>query len=269
MTTRVRSILFKESHLRAVAQVLGDTANGLSNSEIDDLLVQCRVPDEFGPATKWKRIFYNLWNHQVRKGTRTYALEFIRQAMSPARYIKNPEQFNVMRASLNKALAFAGLQVNEAGELLSAEKVSTLPEAERRAKELETDLVGRGVHPDVLRFCRAELVQNDYFHAVQEATKSIFDKLRTLADRTDDGATLVDATFLGPNPMMAINDWITESEQAEQRGFANLLKGVYGMFRTTTAHEARINWQMTKDDAEDLMSVASLIHRRLDGAKHR
>jgi hypothetical protein len=33
------------------------------------------------------------------------------------------------------------------------------------------------------------------------------------------------------------------------------------------AHEARINWPMTKEDAEDLFSLVSLIHRRLDAAR--
>jgi len=58
----------------------------------------------------------------------------------------------------------------------------------------------------------------------------------------------------------------TKSEKDEQKGFANLLKGVFGMFRNTTAHEARINWDMSKEDAEDLLSMVSLIHRRIDGA---
>ncbi len=39
------------------------------------------------------------------------------------------------------------------------------------------------------------------------------------------------------------------------------------MFRNPTAHEARVKWQMSKEDAEDLLSLASLIHRRLDGAR--
>ena len=40
------------------------------------------------------------------------------------------------------------------------------------------------------------------------------------------------------------------------------------MYRNPTAHEARIHWTMTKDDAEDLVTIVSLIHRRLDVA-HR
>jgi uncharacterized protein (TIGR02391 family) len=38
------------------------------------------------------------------------------------------------------------------------------------------------------------------------------------------------------------------------------------MFRNVTAHEARILWTMNREDAEDLLSLASLIHRRLDTA---
>jgi len=49
----------------------------------------------------------------------------------------------------------------------------------------------------------------------------------------------------------------------------NLVKGTFGMFRNTTAHEARILWAMDKVDAEDLLSLASLIHRRLDSAVTR
>jgi uncharacterized protein (TIGR02391 family) len=118
----------------------------------------------------------------------------------------------------------------------------------------------------VLRFCRQELLADNYFHAVLEAVKSVADKLRARTGLTDDGAALVDRALTGDPPMLAINPLKTESEKNEQRGFANLLRGTFGMFRNTTAHEARINWPMTKEDAEDLFSLVSLIHRRLDAA---
>jgi uncharacterized protein (TIGR02391 family) len=66
--------------------------------------------------------------------------------------------------------------------------------------------------------------------------------------------------------MLAINALKTESEKSEQKGFSNQLRGTFGMFRNTTAHEAQINWPMTKEDAEDLFSLVSLIHR-LDTAQ--
>ena len=83
---------------------------------------------------------------------------------------------------------------------------------------------------------------------------------------TDDGAALADRALGGSPPMLAINPLQTESERSEQSGFLNLVKGVFGMFRNPTAHEAKINWNMVRADAEDLLSTLSLIHRRLDAS---
>ncbi len=112
----------------------------------------------------------------------------------------------------------AGLAVEETGNLVSVEKAQTLTEAQRRANELRTDLKLRKVHPDVLRFCKEELLKDDYFHAVLEATKSVAEKLRTRTGLTDDGATLVDRTLSGELPLLAINFLKTDSERSEQRG---------------------------------------------------
>ena len=156
--------------------------------------------------------------------------------------------------------------MDRAGELGAVPQAETISEANQRARELRAGLTSRGVHPDVLRFCRQELLEDNYFHAVLEAVKSVADKIRSRTGLTDDGATLIDRAFGGDKPMLVINSYAAESERSEQRGFANLLKGTFGMFRNTTAHAARIHWQMSKDDAEDLFSVVSLIHRRVDAA---
>ncbi len=186
--------------------------------------------------------------------------------MKPERYVREPERFEPLRANLNRALAFVGLAVDATGLLTSAKQAHTLSEAAQRAQDLRADLTARGVHSDILRFCRAELVADNYFHAVLEATKSVADKLRYKTGLTEDGAALVDRALTGNPPMLAINPLSTESQKKEQSGFANLVKGTFGMFRNTTAHEARILWPMGKADAEDLLSLVSLIHRRLDAA---
>ena len=196
-------------------------------------------------------------------------LQFIRLAVSPARYSREPHRFEPLRALVNQALAFAGLVVDETGALKSADQAMTLPEAQRRARDLRADLEGRGIHPDVLAFCRAELLDDNYFHAVQEAVKSVADKMRRLTGLSDDGGSLVDRALGGQPPLLAINARSTVSEKSEQSGFANLVKGTFGMFRNPTAHEARIHWDMTKDDAEDLLTIVSLIHRRLDAANRQ
>ena len=258
---------FAQSELEAIAAALGDTTHGLTGSEIAHLLTTCHMSDPSTVMTKWKRLHNAFVERQNHSKNRRAIVEFIRQAMKPERYARQPERFEPLRANLNRALAFSGLMVSASGVLSAVDKAETLTEATRRAEELKADLTRRGVHPDVLLFCRAELVADNYFHAVLEATKSIADKLRSKTGFTEDGAQLVDMTFNGSAPRLAINDLLTDSQKSEQKGFANLLKGTFGMFRNPTAHEARLLWTISKEDAEDLLSLASLIHRRIDAAR--
>ncbi len=110
------------------------------------------------------------------------------------------------------------------------------------------------------------LVASDYFHAVLEAMKSVADKIPTRTGLTEDGANLVNRALAGDSALLLIADIRDENDCREQSGLANLIKGAFGMFRNTTAHAVRIHWTVTRDDAKDLLSLASLIHRRLDGA---
>ena len=256
---------FSQDQLEAIAGALGDTTHGLTEPEIQHLLASSKMTDS-GPTTKRIRLYNAFVESQNTEQDRTHVLKFIRLAMRPSRYSRDPERYEPMRALLNQALAFAGLVVDQAGNLSTAEAAQTLPEAQRRARELRADLEGRGVHPDVLAFCRAELLADNYFHAVQEAVKSVADKMRTRTGLTDDAAALVDRVLGSDSPLLAINPRGTASERSEQSGFANLVRGTFGMFRNPTAHEARIHWAMSKEDAEDLLTIVSLIHRRLDRA---
>jgi uncharacterized protein (TIGR02391 family) len=257
---------FTQDQLQAIADALADTSEGLTGAEIGFLLQTCKIADTDPTMTKRHRLYNAFAHEQNQSKERARILAFIRKSMKPTRFARDPERFESMRANLNRALAFAGMSVDAAGKLESATKAGTLGEAERRAKELRADLLSRGVHADVLLFCKEELLHDNYFHAVLEAVKSVADKVRKRTGLLDDGAVLVDRVFSGTPPMLAINGLRTKSEQDEQKGFANLLKGTFGMFRNPAAHEAKINWTMSKDDAEDLLSLVSLIHRRIDAA---
>jgi uncharacterized protein (TIGR02391 family) len=254
--------LLSQDQLEAIAGALGHTEEGLTNTEIEFFFRSARMKDP-GAMTKRHRLYNGFVDSQNSKRNRTHILQFIRQAMAPARYSREPHRYEPMRARLNAALAFAGIVVDDTGALRSAEKASTLPEAQRRARQLRRDLEGRGVHPDVLAFCRPELLADDYFHAVQEAVKSIAAKLRDKTGLSDDGNTLIDRALGGDRPMLAINAQKTVSERSEQSGFVNLVRGAFGMFRNPTAHEARMRWPMSKEDAEDILTIVSLIHRKL------
>lgn len=258
----------EQAHLDAIARALGDTEDGLTGSEIGHLLAVCRMqPYDPGPGvTKWKRIQIAFVQEQNTRGNRTSILEFIRQSMRPSLHLIDTARHERMRFKLNRALSLAALQIDEAGTLGSVTAAQTVSEAEARARALRAGLEKRGVHPEVLKFCKAEWLVDDHFHAVQEAVKSVMARLRQMTGLTWDGADLVNPALGGDAPLLAINPRRTKSERDEQKGFVNLILGCYGMFRNPTSHEARIHWPISRDDAEDLMSIVSMIHRRLDQA---
>jgi uncharacterized protein (TIGR02391 family) len=217
--------------------------------------------------TKRHRLYNAFAESQNARQDRLAVLAFIRKSMKPELYARTPERYEPMRTKLNRALAFAGLAVDASGELVSVEQAHTLTEAQQRAVELRSDLEIRKVHPDVLRFCREELLSDNYFHAVLEAAKSGAVKLRNRTGLTDDGAALADRALAGDAPIIAINALETDSEKSEQRGFANLIKGTFGMFRITTAHAPKINWAVNREDAEEVFTLLSMIHKRIDAAR--
>jgi uncharacterized protein (TIGR02391 family) len=131
-------------------------------------------------------------------------------------------------------------------------------------------LARRDVHPDVLAFCRAELLQQNYFHAVLEASKSVADKLRSLAGATGDGSPLVDALcFPAAGPRVRFNSLATDWERSEQSGIATLMKGLFSTFRNPVAHAPKVAWSTSRSDALDMLTLASMLHRRLDKADVR
>ncbi|UFZ04916.1 TIGR02391 family protein [Bradyrhizobium ontarionense] len=259
--------MFTQMQLQAIADALGDTDEGLTGSEIGYLLRTARMDDPDAGLAKRHRLYNAFALAQNTKQDRRLILAFIRFAMKPEQYARDARRFEPMRTNLNRALAFVGLAVEPSGKLVSMEAVETLGQAQRRASALRADLEVRRVHHDVLRFCREELLQENYFHAVLEATKSVADKLRSRTGLTDDGGVLVDRVFGGEHPLLAINDLKSESEKSEQKGFANLVKGMFGMFRNPVAHAPKISWAVNKDDAEEVFTLLSLVHRRVDAAK--
>ena len=65
-------------------------------------------------------------------------------------------------------------------------------------------------------------------------------------------------------PIIAFNSLQTETEHNEHQGLMNLLKGLFGTFRNTTAHIPKIKWVIEEQDALDMLTLAFLLHRRID-----
>lgn len=252
-----------------VADVLGETTSGLSGSEIGRLLDRARIEDVAPGITKRHRLREALVARQARDGAANCVIRFITEAMQPVRYRDDPGLFSARQGALNEVLVFVGLRINDEGKLQRGARADTLSEAARHANALRTELRRRGVHPEVVRYCSNEVLARNPFRAALEAAESVPDRLRALTGLSGDGAALVDeAPALGQRgvPRLAINGLATNSERDEQRGFANLCKGLLGMYRNPTTHDPRISRTITDDELLDVLMVISMVHRRLDGA---
>jgi uncharacterized protein (TIGR02391 family) len=260
---------FNEANLEQLCNVLGDTSTGLTGSEIGRYLRECGIDDPRPEMTKRIRLFEALVAQQRSSGCANNVCDFIQRVMNPVLYVQKPEYFKSKQTELNRVLSFEGLRLTDEGKLEQCKQARTISEAEAAADQLRRKLIDRDVHPDVLKFCRAELIHANYFHAVLEAAKSVAQKIRDKTGLTSDGGELVDEAFgIGKKayPVLAFNSLSTDSEQSEHRGLMNLMKGFFGTFRNPTAHVPRIAWKLNEQDALDMMTIASLLHRRLDEA---
>lgn len=259
---------FEFEHLTSIAKILADTAEGLTGSQIEHMLRECRIPDLSPTMTKWKRLYNAFVEFQNKRQIGNHVVVFINRAMNPVQYTADPAGFQRRRDQLNAVLSFSGLYVGDDGKVRWAQKATNLDEALERAGRLQSALVNRGVHEDVLRYCKAELLEENYFHAVFEATKSIAAKIRTLSGLTSDGADLAQSAFGQPKdgtpPLLAINALKTDTDRGEQRGFTNLLIGIFGTVRNPLAHNPKVEWPIDEQDALDILTLTSLIHRKLD-----
>lgn len=247
--------------IETLAKLLGECGTG---SEISSFLEKTGFTDESGHSTKWRRIEWVFVQRQNRDGCANALLGFIQQYLAPARYVGRIDEFNSIRTQLNTILAFSGLEFGADGQFRSVSKAATLDEAEMRAKTLRSKFQGRAIHSEVVKYCRAELLQDNYFHAVFEACKGLAQRIRDLSECNGDGAALVDRVSSLEKPLLAFSALQTDTEKSEHKGFAMLLKGCFGAVRNPLAHEPKLLWT-GEDDAADFLSLISLLHRRLDG----
>lgn len=265
----VRHPPWDQQVVEGVADVLGATDTGLTGSEIGRLLAGMGLTDPGSGVTKRVRLGHALLAHQAADGASNVVINFIKEAMAPVRYRENPGLRTFRQDALNEVLVYEGLCVRDDGRLARGARATTLNEAAQHASSLRAELRRRGVHADVLRYCTDEILTRNAFHAMLEATKSVFDKLRERTGLSGDGAALVEAA-LSPGktgtPRLAINQLATHTDRDEQNGLANLIKGLSGMFRNPVAHDPRLKRTVTDDELLDLLTMLSMVHRRLDAA---
>ena len=251
---------FPEDQIKALARLLGECGSG---SDISRVLSNQGLVDDSGESTKWKRLYWVFLKCQNQHRCANQIIDFIQSLLSPVRFVEHNDEFEENRQKLNIILSFSGLEYGKDGKFRPCETAKTLDEAEKRVRTIRAKFQGRRIHPEVLKYCQPELLQDNYFHAVFEASKGLAQQIRDLSGVQADGAALIDKVFSIDKPILAINSLRTETERSEHKGFALLLKGCFAAVRNPLAHEPKILWH-GEDDAADYLSLISLLHRKLD-----
>ncbi len=253
---------FNEATIEALAQVLGKCGSG---TDITRVLDDRRLIDNSGESTKWRRLYHIFLVSQNETKSPNQVLDFIRSFLTPTRFAGRSDEFEAHLIKLNTILVMVGLEFGKDGKFRTVNPAATLDEAEKRVQAIRARLKGRAIHPEVNKYCNAELMQENYFHAVFEAAKGLAERIREMSGADGDGAKLIDKAFSVEHPLLAINTLCTETEKSEHKGFAQLLKGCFAAVRNPLAHEPKILWS-GEDDAADYLSLLSLLHRKLDKA---
>jgi uncharacterized protein (TIGR02391 family) len=252
---------FTSHILESISRTLGDNLTG---SQISKILQDSKIEDAEPNGTKWRRLYNSFVNWQNKEQCSNHILNFITNSLNPVLYVGKEPHFHDSRIEINKRLSFAGFEVGETGKLKKISKSTTITEAEERANKLKYKLQSRNIHSEVFKYCNAELVVENYFHSVFEATKSIAERIREKTGLIIDGVILIDCAFSTTNPLLKINNLTTDTERSEHLGLANIIKGLFGIIRNPTAHEPKIKFIIDEEEAIDLLTAVSYVHKRLD-----
>lgn len=262
---------FDARHLTSIAKILADGERSLTAEQLAALLRDSKISDCSPESVGWKRLFSAFIELQNQRHFGNHVIVFVNRAVSLARSTWPERAVAQQREQLNAVLALSGTSIGDDGKVhWDAPAPSSRADAATRAARLRAALVARGAHPQVLEVCRAELLRKHYYAALFEAATQIAARIRKLSGITADGSELVMQAFAwrgATKPIVSINALSTDAEKGEQRHLLQLTSGLLGSVTSVRVSATKLEWPTSEQDALDLLSVASLVHRKLDHAR--
>ena len=257
--------ILSPSILEEISRVIGDTNDGYTGSEISYNLELNKIPEyeTVYKQSKWKKLYNSFVDYQNKKQCSNDILIFIKRYFSPNRFVNNLGKFNEQREQVNLQLRFCGYEITERGTIIKINNATTINEAQSRAESLKQKLKNQNSHPSVIYYAKSELLVNDYFHAVLEAVKGLYQKIRDLSGCDLDGTRLIQRVF-NSDPSIIINNNISQSEKDEQKGFSEILQGLNSMVRNPQSHIERVDANFSEQEAIEIFALISYCHRKLD-----
>jgi uncharacterized protein (TIGR02391 family) len=224
------------------------------------------ISPSFSNSTKWKRINESVLDACRRTKTAKPLFEVIQYVMKPENFLHDSAAWNKNIKSLNETLIFYGYKVADSGKVLHVKPATTFSEAEQRLQTLNEKLSKLNIHPDIIKYCRPELLEKNYFHAILEASKGILDRVRQISGLSDDGNSLINKCFGVNRPIILIRNNLlkTQTERSKYQGLKSLLNTIVYLYRNPNAHDLKLYDVTSETDAITAFTLMSLANSLLD-----
>jgi uncharacterized protein (TIGR02391 family) len=255
--------------IEAISKILGELTTG---SKITRILAKHNWIDHDTLAgqpiisTKWKRISSSMHEEVQKANSPDPLFKMIEEIMNPIDFYNLDEAWIETRKEINFRLRFYGFELTDGGKIVPTKVVESFSEAVKRTRDLLGNLENHDIHQDILKFCRPELLDENYFHAIFESSKSVLEKLRKITFSSKDGNSLINEAFVQKNPAVIIqgNYLKSSDEVSEYLGLKSLLNTICYLYRNPNAHSPKLYNQSSETDAITALIMMSLAHKQLD-----
>ncbi|MCD2257402.1 TIGR02391 family protein [Lactobacillus sp. CC-MHH1034] len=252
-----------------ISKVLGEyTTGGKITSMFHALkLVDFDETENRGiTTTKWRRLNESItYKCSITKNAKPF-FETIEYIMRPQNFLDKPNVWHNGLHDINAQLIFYGYELTDAGKIVHIKSVSSFSDAQNRLKSFSNKLDEINIHPEVKKYCQKEFLEEDYFHAVFEASKGLLQRVRNLSELSEDGQQLIDVALNRNRPVILIkgNKLETKTELSQYNGLKELLKAIIFLYRNPQAHIPKLYDSTSVDDAVSAFSVISVAQSILD-----
>ncbi|NMB97459.1 MAG: TIGR02391 family protein [Clostridiaceae bacterium] len=250
---------FTSSALEQISKIIGDRYTG---SEITSFFEKCGFPEYVHDgATKWR--FVKRVLHQIQNSTYgSYNIvKIIKILCSPEEFYTNAELHRDIINSVNEVIEFYGLRINTDGTITYLREKRSKP-SEKDSEDAKL-FASRTLHHEIVKHSKVLFVEGNYFHAVFESCKA-FDKYVKEKSCIDKHGTDLMSAALSLKGPLKLNKQITETEKNEQEGLMHLCMGLMRAIRNPESHEPKLDWNINREDALDILSLISFLYRRID-----
>lgn len=165
--------------------------------------------------------------------------------------------FDLVR-KLSSAIKETGL----ASASISVQEPSLSPSAILTASEISDDFIFERVitEEEIYNVSRDLFISQFYNNSVQEAYTALDNFIKSKSNKKLSGAALMRAVFNPSNPILSLNENLTQSEMDENEGYGHLFAGAMIGIRNPVTHEHQ--WIDDRDTALECLIFCQHLLRK-------